>query len=283
MFTHFLMAQQNFDIQGHRGARGLMPENTVPAFMEALRLGVNTLEMDVVISKDGQAVVSHEPFFNHEISLTPFGKEIEEKNEKNHNLYQMNYEEIARYDVGKKTHPRFLRQQKITVCKPLLSEVIDSAELFLAKNPLPFTVFYNIETKTTPASDGIFHPTPEVFVQQLLAVIDQKKIQNRVTIQSFDVRTLQIVHKIRPELKLVLLVENTESFEKNLEKLGFAPNIYSPYFELVNPELVKKCHKKDILLIPWTVNDASKMKELKNLGVDGLISDYPDIAIQTLR
>ena len=278
-----LMAQKEFDLQGHRGARGLLPENTIPAFLEALRLGVTTLEMDVVVSKDRQIVVSHEPFFNHEISLTPRGETIAASDEKKHNLYQMNYAEIRRYDVGQRPNSRFKQQKKMSVGKPLLSEVIDSVEQYLANNPEAKPVFYNIETKITPAGDGIFHPKPDTFVSLLMDLIIQKKIANRVAIQSFDVRTLQIIHRTHPEIKLVLLVENQDGLDKNLARLGFLPAVYSPFYLFVEEALIKKCHEKGILIIPWTVNEAQKMSDLKKMGVDGLITDYPDIAVKTLR
>ena len=137
----------NFDVQGHRGCRGLLPENTIPAFIKAIDLGVTTLEMDVVFIKDLQAIVSHEPFFNHEITTKPNGTFITEAEEKSLNIYTMNYDEVAKYDVGMKPHPRFTAQEKIKASKPLLSAVIDSAEAYTKKNNLP-AIHYNIETKT---------------------------------------------------------------------------------------------------------------------------------------
>ena len=105
----------SFDIEGHRGCRGLMPENTIPAMYKAIDLGVTTLEMDAVITKDREVVVSHEPFFNHEITTKPDGTEVKESEERNLNIYHMTYEEVKQFDVGKKNHPRFPRQQKMAV------------------------------------------------------------------------------------------------------------------------------------------------------------------------
>ena len=104
-----------FDTEAHRGGRGLMPENTIPAMLNGLALGVTTLEMDAVITKDKQVILSHEPFFNHEITTTPGGGFIEEKDEKKYNVYSMSYAETQQYDVGLKPHPRFPRQQKIKI------------------------------------------------------------------------------------------------------------------------------------------------------------------------
>jgi glycerophosphoryl diester phosphodiesterase len=262
-----------FDYQGHRGCRGLMPENTIPAFLKAIDLHVITLEMDVVITKDQQVIVSHEPFFNHEITTKLDGSFIEEKEERNYNIYQMTYAETQRYDVGLKQHPRFPKQQKIAVNKPLLSDVIDTIEA------LRSSMFYNIETKTKPETDGIFHPKPDVFVNLLMDVIKSKHIQNRVIIQSFDIRTLQFLHLKYPKIRTALLVEDFDkrSFDTQLKDLGFVPTIYSPEQSLVTNELVKACKHLGVKLIPWTVNNANKIDSLKAMGVDGIISDYPNL------
>jgi glycerophosphoryl diester phosphodiesterase len=180
-----------FDLQGHRGCRGLMPENTIPAMIKALQLGVNTLEMDAVISKDRQVVISHDPFFNHDISTTPAGNAILQKDETQYNLYQMNYTDIRQWDVGTRPYPRFPRQEKIPAIKPLLSKLIDTVEQYIREHGLR-PVQYNIETKSLPATDNIFHPEPEDFTELLMEVIKQKKIEQRTIIQSFDVRTLQV-------------------------------------------------------------------------------------------
>jgi glycerophosphoryl diester phosphodiesterase len=267
-----------FDLQGHRGCRGLMPENTISAMIKALQLGVNTLEMDAVISKDRQVVISHDPFFNHDISTTPAGNAILQKDETQYNLYQMNYTDIRQWDVGTRPYPRFPRQEKIPAIKPLLSKLIDTVEQYIREHGLR-PVQYNIETKSLPATDNIFHPEPEDFTELLMEVIKQKKIEQRTIIQSFDVRTLQVMHKKYPTIRTALLVEgfNKRNITENLEYLGFTPAIYSPEYSLVTPELIAYCHDKGIKVIPWTVNDVKGMDRLRELKVDGLITDYPDL------
>ncbi len=267
-----------FDKEGHRGCRGLMPENTIPAYLKAVDLGVTTLEMDAVITKDSQVVMSHEPFFNHEITTKPDGSYITEQEEKSLNIYHMNYDEVKTYDVGLKPHPRFPQQQKMKVAKPLLKDVIDSVESYASrsgKQPLQ----YNIETKCTPATDDIYHPKPAPFVELILRIIKEKKIEERVIIQSFDIRSLQYLHQHYPNIKTALLIEDFDkkSFALQLKDLGFIPTIYSPAYQLVTPLLVKQCHDTGIKLIPWTVDDAAEIKRLKNIGVDGIISDYPNL------
>ncbi len=268
----------NFDKQGHRGCRGLMPENTIPAMLHALDLGVTTLEMDAVITKDKQIIISHEPFFNHEITTKPGGSFIDEKEEKNYNIYTMTYAETQQYDVGMKPYPRFPRQQRFPVHKPLLNDLLDSVQQYMTKSKRPFP-FFNIETKTQPGTDNIFHPGPAEFVELLISVIKKKGIEDHVIIQSFDFRTLKYLHEHYPAIKTAMLIEDndTRSLDEQLKDLGFTPTIYSPAYQLVNDELIKKCHSQDIKIIPWTVDDKAKIAALRKSGVDGIISDYPDM------
>jgi len=272
------MPDIQFDTQGHRGCRGLMPENTIPAMINALDLGVTTLEMDAVITKDNKVVMSHEPFFNHEITSKPDGSYVTESEEKSLNIFLMTYDEVKKYDVGIKPHPRFPKQKKMNVVKPLLSDLLDSVQNYVAshKRPLPY---FNIETKTTPATDNVYHPEPAKFVETLMSVIKEKRIQERVIIQSFDLRTLQYLHDKYPSVKTAMLIEDYDKrgLKDQLKALGFLPTIYSPEYSLVTEDLVKSCHGQKIKVIPWTVNDKVTMDKLKALGVDGIISDYPDL------
>jgi glycerophosphoryl diester phosphodiesterase len=267
-----------FDKQGHRGCRGLMPENTIPAMVNALGMNVTTLEMDISISKDKKVFLSHEPFFNHEITTKPDGSFIEEKEEKNYNMYLMNYDSIKKYDVGMKPHPRFGQQQKMKAEKPLLVDVFASIkqEMMTRKRPYPF---FNIETKTQPATDNIYHPAPAEFVELLMKVIKENSMEDFVIIQSFDFRTLQYLHQHYPTIKTAMLIEDFDkrTLDEQIKDLGFSPTIYSPAYVLVNESLIKKCHQQNIHVIPWTVNDKAKMTELKALGVDGIITDYPNL------
>ena len=265
-----------FDTEGHRGARGLMPENTVPAMRKALELGVTTLEMDTHISRDGQVLLSHDPYINPEHDLLPDGTEIAATDKKKYVLYEMDYDSIRAFDAGTKFYDKFPEQEKFRTYKPLLSEVIDSAQAYIREHNLP-QVFYNIETKSKPSGDGKLHPSPEEFVDLLMAVLKEKNITPWVIIQSFDVRTLQVLREKYPEVKSSLLVENRKGLETNLEILGFTPTIYSPNHRLVTKKLVKECHARGIKVIPWTVNELDQMRSLKRKGVDGIISDYPNL------
>jgi len=267
----------SIDIQGHRGCRGLYPENSLPAFQHAIDLGVNTLELDLVISKDKKVVLSHEPFMNHEVALDISGNEISETDEKSYNLYTMTYESIKMYDCGSKLHPRFPEQKKIKVYKPLLQEVID-----LAEDQTQNTILYNIEIKSLPIWDEIFTPKVEEFVALVLSVIKEKGIANRVTLQSFDVRALEEIKRVAPELKTSLLVDDFESLDK-LKLLSFKPQIISPYFKLIDYETVKNLQAEGFKVIPWTLNDEKDIKTMIDYKVDGIISDYPNVVIKLLN
>jgi glycerophosphoryl diester phosphodiesterase len=273
---HFEMTV--FDKEGHRGCRGLMPENTIPAMIKAIDLGVTTLEMDASISKDRKVFLSHEPFFNHEITTKPDGSFIVEAEEKGFNMFQMNYAEIQKFDVGLKQHPRFLQQKRVPAYKPLLSELFDTVIAYCLQKNIPIPQF-NIETKTNAKTDGIYHPGPEEFVDLLVNVIQSKKIEDKVIVQSFDSRTLQYLHQKYPNFKTALLIEDLDkkSFALQLRDLGFIPTIYSPAHTLVTDLLVKQCRDAGIQIIPWTVNDLPRMQLLKKMGVHGIISDFPDL------
>src|ERR1035437_7559361 len=139
--------QKIIDIQGHRGARGLFPENTLTSFIEAVKLGVDTLEMDVVISLDWQVVVSHEAWMNEAFCNCPDGKEVEANSKDKYNLYKITYSEIATYDCGIRGNKEFPLQKKIAAHKPLLSEVITKIDAYTKENKLP-AIKYNIEIKS---------------------------------------------------------------------------------------------------------------------------------------
>ncbi|HLF45829.1 MAG TPA: glycerophosphodiester phosphodiesterase family protein, partial [Chitinophagaceae bacterium] len=167
---------------------------------------------------------------------------------------------------------------KLKAIKPLLSDLIDSVEHYLSKNNLP-KVQYNIETKSLPAGDIKFHPLPGEFVELLMGVIKEKKIEDRVIIQSFDYRSLIYLHEKYPDINTAMLIEDSEvkDFEGQLKALGFTPTIYSPNHTMVDEGLVKQCHEKGMKIIPWTVNDKKRIKRLKKFGVDGIITDFPDL------
>ncbi|MEL7021159.1 MAG: glycerophosphodiester phosphodiesterase family protein, partial [Bacteroidota bacterium] len=193
------------DWQGHRGARGLLPENTIPAFLKALEYPITTLELDVVISKDSQVIVSHEPWMSHEICNTPTGRAVKAEERSQFNLFEMTYEQIKGFDCGGRGNERFGEQQAIQTHKPSLLEAVTQVELYCQqKNITPPR--YNIEIKSQPSHDNIFTPEPATFARLLLDDINALDIQSRTTIQSFDPRSLEAVHRQNASVQTAYLV-----------------------------------------------------------------------------
>ena len=265
--------ERKVDFQGHRGARGLYPENSLEGFEYALSIEeVTTLELDVVVSADKNLIISHEPWLNHEIcdfALTT--------DPMNFNLYSMTTEEIRAFDCGSKGNPRFPEQKAMATYKPALSELFNMLSSTGNWRKL------NIETKSRPIGDGVYHPKPKEFARLIATFLERYDALNPefnlydlVTIQSFDVRTLQELRKLHTGVKLCLLTEDETDPAAAMDKLGFPADIYSPNFETVTPEIVNWCHFRRIDIIPWTVNEIEDMQRLLDMGVDGLISDYPN-------
>ncbi len=263
-----------FDWQGHRGCRGLMPENSLPAFLHALDFPeVVTLELDLAVSKDNQLIISHEPWFNPAICLAPGGDSIRSRDAEKNLIYQFTVSEIRNFDCGSIGNPRFPQQQKQKTYKPTLKEVVAAVRAKAAGR----TMRWNIEIKSQPEWDGLRHPPVEEFVRLVVAELKTLSLEKDAIVQSFDVRALQAMHRQAPNIQLAFLIENVWGLKTNLKKLGFIPQIYSPYYQLVSKKLVRKCHAKNIQVIPWTVDDVASMRGLIQLGVDGIITDYPNL------
>ncbi len=270
----------NTEVHGHRGSRGLLPENTIPAFLRALDLGCDFIELDVVLTKDHQVVISHEPWMEPTICNDPQGNEIADG--KAHNIYRMTLAEVQRYDCGSRPHPKFPEQEQLASFKPSLRELVETADehalLAGLMNPS-----YNIEIKSDPQWYGEYQPEPTVYVEAVLAMIDSVGIADRCIIQSFDPAILEEVHRQAKHIKLALLVENDQGLRSNLERLTFTPAIYSPKHTLVDKELVKELRRLDMELLVWTVNEPEEIRRMLDLGVDGMISDYPDRVIAAIE
>jgi len=275
------MPQKAFDLQGHRGARGLLPENTIPAFLYALDLGVTTLEMDVVINAEGSVILSHEPWMSASICSHPDGSEVKENDAENLKIYTMSDLDVAGFDCGSRGHPGFPWQQAMSVSKPHLNDVLKAVRQRSEETGRE-PVLFNIEIKSAPEGDNVFHPAVDEYARALYDVLKQNNVVTRTSIQSFDPRALEAAHNIDPGVSLVLLVENRKEFQENLNRLSFKPDIYSPNHKRVNKEMIKAAHGQKIQVIPWTVNEEKTMRKLVALGVDGLITDYPDLGVRVL-
>jgi glycerophosphoryl diester phosphodiesterase len=262
-----------FDLQGHRGYRALWPENTWLGMKAALEAGVATLEMDVVISKDHQVVLSHEPWMNTEICATPSAL----------NLYQMDYAQIRSYDCGSPSgHPRFAHQRPWPSPKPLLKEIFDSVRVY-CKDMGRVLPLWNIEIKSRQEWDGVFHPSPEDYVRLVLDVVTASGMKDRCMIQSFDRRIPPCVFALDSTVELVVLEEyrrnpfKTKVAQCTLDAVVVPVGTYAPQYRMVTRRLVRRMHQKGIRVVPWTVNEPKAMRRLLQMGVDGLITDDPAI------
>lgn len=286
-----------FDLQGHRGARGLAPENTIAGFSRALQIGVTTLELDLAVTKDGVVVVGHDPHLNPDITRDADGKFLIGKGPAIHSL---SFDELQRYDVGQikpgtAYAKRFPEQRPVDRARvPALREVFE-----LVKRADAGHIRFNIETKLTPTS-GADTPDPETFAKAVTALVQDAKLTPRVTVQSFDWRTLMIMRKIAPDIERACLTIEADDEDNVMRgKDGASPwtagldiddfggsvprlvqaagcAVWSPYFRNVTPGALAEAKALALKTIPWTVNDPADMQRLIGMGVDGLISDYPD-------
>lgn len=272
-----IMDEKIIDWQGHRGARGLAPENTIPAFLKALEFpAVRTLELDLAVSKDSQLVVSHEPWMNAVFCLQPDGSPIAEEEEQSRfAIYQMNYDEVKTFDCGSKGNPNFPEQELVKAHKPTLREMVTAVEAHVKANQLSLP-YYNLEIKSEVEWDSILCPNPQTFARLVVDEVEKLGISKRVVIQSFDLRPLREVRALGHDLRLALLVYLPGRLEDQLDQLGFVPQIYSPYYKLITANLVDEAHDRGMKVIPWTVNETLVMDSLLQMGVDGIITDYPD-------
>ena len=268
---------QSIIFQGHRGCRGLLPENTIPAFLEALKYPIDYLELDVCLSKDLDVVVSHEPYMNSLFCSYPTGKTVRKSEEKDLNLFQLSYEQIRSFDVGQRGNKLFPEQKPQSAYKPLLSEMIEACEAKRSSFP---DFGYNIEIKSEEKEYGISQPYDvKVFCDKVFEVL--KNINpKKVIVQSFDFNILKYCKQqmdlgVYPKVQLSALVTN-EGIRPSLEKLGFLPDFFSPYFKSLTEGKIEICHQKGIRVVPWTINEVEDMRRLIMMGVDGIITDYPN-------
>lgn len=266
------------EVHGHRGCRGLLPENTLPGFLYAAALGVDVLEMDVVISADQQVVVSHDPWLAVHLCCDAEGLRIAPAEERQHNLYRMPYAAIRQCDCGSLPHAGFPEQQTVAAPKPLLREVLAATEA-LPRPPGAKRLRYSIEIKCTPSGDDLYHPKPAQFLFLVLAELAAADVLAYTTLLCFDPRVLRLAHaQLGSELALCLLSESGQPWPAVVAELGFQPDVFGPNYESVTPAAVAELRHlyPGMGLVPWTVNTTVDMHRLLSMGVDGLTTDYPD-------
>ncbi len=273
--------------QGHRGTRGLVPENTIPSFIKALEHGVDGLELDIVLTGENQFLVSHEPYFSHEFCSKPNGEAVLRKERFHHNIYKMDYQTIKKYDCGERGHCRYPEQKPMRATKPLLKSFFEEIEKYAFINSEQNKIqkpFYTIEIKSDPAWYGFMQPLPSemvrLFIEEITNYSFFDKIKDRLFIESFDVNILNELYRQSQNnninFEIGFLVENKLSIEANLAKLDFMPSFYVPYYKLLTKKKVEKLHQKGLKVFTWTVNNTQIMQQLKNWKVDSIITDFPN-------
>jgi glycerophosphoryl diester phosphodiesterase len=287
-----------FDLQGHRGARGLMPENTIAAFEKALEIGVTTLETDLALTKDGHLVIAHDPVLNPDLVRTPDGKWLAKSGPP---IRSLTLAEVQTYDVGR-INPASKYAAQFPDQKPVDGARMPAlAELFALVARSGKSVRLNIETKIRPDRPEET-ADPETFARAVVEAVRAAKMESRTTIQSFDWRTLVIAKRLAPEIDTVCLTIETGS-NNNVKGVDNKPSAWTAGHDLaayggsvaklvhaagcgtwsifwrnITPERVAEAHALGLKVIPWTVNEPADMARLTDMKIDGLITDYPDRA-----
>lgn len=256
------------DVQGHRGARGLMPENSLPAFKEALRLRVPTLELDLQVTQDRELVVYHDPRLNPKLCVRDDGRPIA-----NVTIEALRYDELTDVDCGRAVDPRFPAQQTIPGTRiPRLDDV-----LRLARDA-SYPVRLSVEMKWAKRKDGL---TVEEFARRLVVLVQRYALQERTIVQSFHAPALRAVKEIDASVARAILVRQSEEYERAVKESQ--ATILSPRYDGLRKTDVERFQRMQIPVIPWTVNKITDMCRLIGWGVSGLITDYPDRALELLR
>ena len=252
-------------MHGHRGARAMRPENTLPGFEYAISVGVDALEMDVAVTRDDVVVVSHDPKFNPAICKSPTGPRI---------IYELTLSELAQWDCGALRNRRFPRQTPIPGARiPTLDQVLALADRGSFR--------FNIEIKSFPERPGLT-PPPERFSELVWQAIRRRRLERRVIVQSFDFRTLHAMRRLAPEIRIAALyVGAPKTFASIAHKAG--ADIVAPYHALVTPRRVDAAHIAGLEVVPWTPNRPRDWKRLVAAQVDGIITDDPGALLEYLR
>lgn len=280
---------QAFDLQAHRGTRGNLPENTLPGFERALETGVTTLELDIAITADGVPVIYHDRALNPNITRDASGSWLPSTGPL---IRSLTLEQVKTYDVGRiRSWTGYSRdfpnqQPRDGTRIPTLAELFKRVKELGAND-----VQFDMETKIDPRSPGDTLP-PEEFVKTLLAVIREHGMEQRVMVQSFDWRTLQLIQQLAPGMRTVYLtIDNPRAGPRDIWTAGFTraqhgstPRmvkaaggpIWSPNYNDLTPDLLKEAQSLGLKVIPWTVNEPGDIDRFIAMGVDGIISDYPE-------
>lgn len=270
-----LTNKTTFDVQGHRGARGHAPENTLPGFERALAFGVTTFELDVGVSRDGVVVIHHDRRLNPDLARAPDGRWVAAPTPL---IRELDFEELQRYDVGRirpgSEYARgFPHQQPLDGARiAALSELLERYRTG--------SVRFNIELKLlAEAADETLAPAP--FARAVMAVVRKAGMEPRCTLQSFDWRAVKVVEREAPGIATAHLTEREDSDPRKVGAAG--ARTWSPDFRALDAATVAAARALRLRVIPWTVNEPGDIRRMLELGVDGIISDYPDRVLEALE
>jgi len=290
-------AQPSFDLQGHRGTRGLAPENTLAAFRKAMEIGVTTLETDLALTSDGRLVLSHEPLLNPDLTRDANGKWLTAPGPA---IRSLTLAQIKTYDVGRLNPEQGYGRQWPEQAAVDGERIPTLAELVALTQAMGKTqVRFNIETKLTPQRPQET-PEPAAFATAVADAVRREGIVARTTVQSFDWRTLVALKQAAPEIHTACLTiessnmntvvpgaDGTSPWQAGLNPAdhgGSLPRLvkaagcgtWSMFWRNLTPDLVKEARALGLKILPWTVNNPADMARLMDMGVDGIITDYPD-------
>jgi len=265
LFLATLAGAPRILVHGHRGARAVLPENTIPAFEHAIRVGADVLELDLAVTKDSVLVVSHDPVLDRAICSGPDGTTV---------IREMTLAELRRWDCGARKNPAFPKQKPVPGTSiPTLDEVLDLARLGNFE--------FNIETKSFPEHPE-YTPAPDEFARLVLEAIRRHGLESWVIVQSFDFRTLQALRRLAPAIRLAALFDRDgRDFQAIVREAG--ASIAAPNHRLVTREKVNSAHEAGVQVVPWTANTQADWDRLIEAGVDGIITDDPEELIRYLK
>ena len=267
------------EVEAHRGGMGLYPEETLPAMLNAVNLGVNTLEMDLCLTQDNRVVLSHDKYFHSRYSTRPDGTPVLLGEPKTW-LWQMPYSEVQKWDVGNRYNPAWPEKHCMPLAKPIARDVIEAVEAWTKENG-HYPMHYDIEIKSDQDyNDGIegeSWPEYHAFTDRCMAMLDSLDLGDRLVIQCFDERALNYINEKYPGHTLAYLVEDYEKdFDEFMGKLDFTPQWLSAHHSNVDADLLAKARACGMKVNTWTVDEPDEMRRLVDLGVDAIISNYPD-------
>lgn len=252
---------------GHRGCRGLFPENTLEAFQKAIDLGVDGIEWDVVVNSEGKLIISHEPFIDPSYCLDREGNSVRRGSE--NNIYKMDYSTIQSFDCGSKYYSKFPEQVKLKSHKPTVQEAFDSLDLE--------NISILFEVKSEVKDYGVFQPSPSEYAKIIANEVEKFEYKENIIFMCFDKKLLEALHTLLPDFRYIYLTYKPGGSTKSyLKDLSFKPYALGMYYITIRKSDVKYLHEQGVKVFAWTVNKEKQSEKLKRYQVDGIITDYPD-------